>query len=58
MIKVSKIVAFPRPGNDLSKVVTYLLIEGTAFTLRKGLSTLRILRAFKFIPRFKKSITL
>jgi hypothetical protein len=57
-MKVSKIVAFPRPGNDLSKVVTYLLIEGTAFTLRKGLSTLKILSAFKFIPRFKKSITL
>ena len=54
-MKVSKTNAFPRPGNDLSKVVTYLLKEGIAYILFKGLSTLKILKAFKFMPMSKKS---
>jgi hypothetical protein len=43
-----KIAAFPSSGRELSKVLTCFLIVVLAFTLRRGLMTLRILSGLRF----------
>jgi hypothetical protein len=43
-----KRAAFPSSGRELNKVLTYFLIFLLAFTLRRGLMTLIILRGLRF----------
>lgn len=49
-MKKTKIATLNRSDKELTRVPTSLLILGIAFTLLRGLSTLRFLRDFKLTP--------
>lgn len=53
-----KMVAFPNSGKELISVETCRLMLGLAFRVLKGLSTLKMRRAFRLIPRLSNSIDL
>ncbi len=48
----------PSSGKDLNKVLTKRRILGIAFTLRRGLTTLKTLNDLSFMLNLKKSTIL
>lgn len=57
MMKSMKIATLAKLGREAIRVWTYLLMEGTALILLRGLSTLRVLKAFKLTSPPINSIT-